>query len=121
METIMKKESILEPHEMTTMVDCINSLSKKGFTESYKARDEGIQSLSTKKIYKPQDVKVLDYFRFEGMSDPADNSILYALETSDGRRGTLLDAYGPYADTNVSKFFIAVESITKRTDDSKKF
>jgi hypothetical protein len=113
----MKRESLLESDEMTTMVDCINSLTRKGFTESYTAKEEGLQSLSTKRLYKPEDVKILDFYRFEGMSDPADNSILYALETSDGKRGTLLDAYGPYADTNVGKFFIEVENISKRIDD----
>ncbi len=98
------------------MVDCINSLTKKGFIESYKAKEEGLQSLSTKRIYKPDEIKVVDFYRFEGNSDPSDNSILFAIETSDGKKGTLVDAYGPYADTNVSKFLNEVEDITKKSN-----
>jgi hypothetical protein len=61
-------------------------------------------------------VHVVDFFRFEGESDPADNSILYAIETDDGKKGILSDAYGPYADINVTKFMKQVEDITKKTN-----
>ena len=42
-------------------------------------------------------------------------SILYAIETCDNRKGTLTDAYGPYADPHVTKFFKHVEDISKKT------
>src|SRR5204863_2142577 len=103
-KSMMTKENLVEQKDLTTMVDCVNSLTKKGFTENYKAQESGLQALSTKKIYHPDEVKVLNFYRFEGNSDPADNSILYAIETTDGNHGTLVDAYGPYADTNVRRF-----------------
>src|ERR1041385_6797534 len=111
---MIKKEDLLEQKDLTTMVDCVNSLVKKGFTENYKAKEEGLQALSTKKIYQPEQVTALNFYRFEGSSDPADNSILYAIETSDGKRGTLVDAYGPYADTHVRKFMDEVDDIHKK-------
>ena len=58
------------------------------------------------------------FFRFEGDSDPADNSILYVVETNDGTKGTLIDAYGPYADPKVSKFMQQVDDIQKKTEKS---
>jgi hypothetical protein len=31
-------------------------------------------------------------------------SVLYAVETNDGTKGTILDAYGTYADANLGEF-----------------
>ena len=106
---------MVEPHNLNTLVDCVNSLVRKGYTEDYKAKEKGLQALSTHKIYKPEEVRILNFYRFEGNSDPSDNSILYALETADGKKGTLVDAYGPYADSRVSKFMQKVEEINKKT------
>jgi hypothetical protein len=36
-------------------------------------------------------------------------SILYAIETSDGTKGTLVDAYGLYADEQTGSFMKEVE------------
>jgi len=104
----------LTNEDLKTMVSCINSLSRLGFTEDYKVTDSGMRSVQSNRIYKPEEINVLNFYRFEGNSDPADNSILYAIETKDKTRGTLVDAYGPYADTRVSNFMHQVEDITKK-------
>ena len=46
----------------------------------------------------PEDFEIVNFYRFEGMTDPGDETILYAIEEKGGRRGTLVNAYGPYAD-----------------------
>jgi len=112
----METQNLVEHQDLNTMVDCLNSLVRQGFTEDFKARSKGLESLETNKMYSPDQVKILNFYRFEGNSDPADNSILYAIETSDGKRGTLVDAYGPYADTHVTRFMHEVEEISKKTD-----
>jgi len=109
-------KDVLENEDLTTLVSCLNYLIKQGFTEDYKVNDKGMKSLQSEKIYTPHDVKVLNFYRFEGSSDPADNSILYAIETNDGMRGTLVDAFGPYADTKVTAFMQQVEEINKKTE-----
>jgi hypothetical protein len=100
--------------DMKTLVSCINSLSRQGYTEDYKVNYKGLKALKTEKIYQPDEVKVASFYRFEGSSDPSDNSILYAIETSDGEKGTLVDAYGPYADSKVTAFMHKVEDISKK-------
>jgi len=112
----MRIENLVEQKHLNTLVECVNRLVLKGFTDDFKARDNGLQLLATKKTYKPEEVKILNFYRFEGNSDPADNSILYAIETEDGKRGTLVDAYGPYSDSNVTKFMNEVEAINKKTE-----
>jgi hypothetical protein len=41
---------------------------------------------------------IVEHHRFEGMSDPDDSSVVYALEASNGLKGLLVDAYGAYAN-----------------------
>lgn len=108
-----------EKKEMKTLVSLLNSLVTSGFETQFKAVRNGLRSLTTNKIHKPEEVKVLNFYRFEGESDPADNSILYAIETADGERGTLIDAYGSYSDTNVTNFMKEVEAIEKKVIKEK--
>ena len=39
---------------------------------------------------------------------------MYAIETNDGKKGTIVDAYGAYADPDISPFIIEVEKIQKK-------
>jgi hypothetical protein len=39
---------------------------------------------------------------------------MYQIETSDGTKGVLVDAYGPYADAKVNDFMRQVEDIQKK-------
>lgn len=100
---------------MTTLTSCTNHLLKEGFSENFVTKDAGIVAPSTEKLYVPGEVKIVNFYRFEGESDPADNAILYAIETNDGTRGLLIDAYGgPYVNQNVGKFIKEVEAIAKK-------
>ena len=50
------------------------------------------------KFYKPNELKIIRTYRFEGNSDPSDSSILYLLEANDGKVGYSIDAYGVYSN-----------------------
>lgn len=105
-----------EKTNLKTLASCMNTLQADGFNENFMVKDKKNHALEAEKEYEPSEVKILNFYRFEGESDPADNSILYALETNDGIRGLLSDAYGPYADTKVTKFISEVEEIMKKTN-----
>jgi hypothetical protein len=91
-----------------------------GYTDDFKALDEGLKSLKTEKVYQPAEVTIVDFYRFEGPSDPDDMSIMYVIETNDGVKGTLVDAYGTYASTEVSLFILEVENINKKVVKDEK-
>jgi len=107
-------KEIYSDAEMKTLVSSLHSFVQKGYLEDYKVTDKGLKAMKTKKIYQPDQVKVADFHRFEGSSDPADESILYAIETNDGGKGTLIDSYGPFSDTMVTEFMQKVEEIAKK-------
>ena len=100
--------------EMKTLASCLNKITKDGYLENFKVTENGLQSLETEKIYKPDQIHIVNFFRFEGASDPSDSAILYVIETNDGAKGSLTDAYGMYADPNIDKFIKEVEDISKK-------
>jgi hypothetical protein len=100
--------------EMKTLASCLNKITKDGYTENFKVVENGLQSLETEKLYKPDQIHIVNFFRFEGASDPSDSAILYVIETDDGKKGSLTDAYGMYADPNIDKFIKEVEDISKK-------
>lgn len=90
---------------MTDMEKCVRRLEEKGYHHQFRVEKKHLVSLTDKKKkYKPKDVKAVNFFRFEGVSDPDDMSILYAIETCDGTKGTLIDAYGNYSDDDTGAF-----------------
>ncbi len=105
---------------LKTLAACMNRLYTEGFKENFMVKDGVLEGLDIGKSYSPSEVKILNFYRFEGESDPADSAILYALETNDGVRGVLSDAYGPYADIKITKFMKEVEDIMKKTNPDSK-
>jgi hypothetical protein len=114
----MKDGDYKEPNdkstEMNTSSAIINKLTMKGYTENFKATAKGLYAPSNEKCYSPEEVAITNFYRFEGSSDPADNTILYSLKTTDGLKGTLIDSYGAYGDKNVTAFMNQIDEINKR-------
>ncbi|RYD58446.1 MAG: hypothetical protein EOP56_04315 [Sphingobacteriales bacterium] len=98
---------------MNTLTTCVNKVVKDGYTDSFKVTRQGLYSPSKDRHYAPEDITVVNFYRFEGESDPGDEMIMYVIETTDGLKGTLIDAYGPYADEHVNKFMGQVETCPK--------
>ena len=94
---------------MKSLANCLNRMISDGYTEDFKVTEAGLEALKEHVNYEPAQVEVVNFFRFEGESDPDDNAILYVIETSDGKKGTLIDAYGIYNDPMVSGFMKNVE------------
>jgi len=103
--------------KMKTLSENVNESLEKGYTENFKVITKGLCTEDEKSIYIPQDVAITDFYRFEGYSDPQDNSILYLIETKDGRKGTLIDAYGAEADGRITNFIRDVEDIHKKENE----
>ncbi|MDQ7950115.1 MAG: hypothetical protein REI78_08990 [Pedobacter sp.] len=90
-----------QPVEMNTLSQILEKLRLKGKDNEIKMSDHGkMQSANLNKIYRPEDLTIVKTYRFEGMSDPGDNSVLYLLLDSDGDMGYILDAYGAYTDND---------------------
>lgn len=85
-----------------TLSQVMNDLAKDGFKEQFVAEKGGIKSLNEKRIYQPEELRIVDTYVFDGMTDPDDESELMAIETKEGGlRGTLVMSGGKDQSQNV--------------------
>jgi hypothetical protein len=97
-----------DPTEVLTMAGVMDDLDGRGYTEHFTLRTGRLRGVGSGKVFPPDQVAITEFYRFEGISDPDDMSILYAIETRNGLRGTLADAFGVYADPGVGAFMADV-------------
>ena len=111
-----------DKEEMTSLVTVEKKLNSQGYTHDFTVKDGRLTTMDndSARTFTPEETTIVDYFRFEGESDPGDTSILYAIETADGAKGTLSSAYGAYANEDVDQFILQVESLGKNLMKGKK-
>lgn len=100
----MRSPRTLKVYEAATLAGVMEELTRQGFTEQFMPVAGGVRGVQSGRTFGAGQVTITAYHRFEGVSDPDDMSILYALETMSGIRGTLADAFGVYADPVVGAF-----------------
>lgn len=78
-----------------TLSQAINKLKlEEGYENDFNLQDEVIELKSENQTFGVEEFEVDKVLRFEGMSNPDDNAILYAISTTDGKKGILVDGYG---------------------------
>ncbi len=85
-----------------TLSKTMERLQKRGYTYDFNLCSGHIECNALKLKLHPEDFKVDEVHRFEGMSSTDDNSVLYAIQSKKGIKGLLVDAYGVYAE-NISE------------------
>ena len=88
-------------NEPDTLVETLEALKERGFTYDFNLTAHALEVHKEDGIsmtLSPEDFNIVEVFRFEGMTNPSDMSILYAIESTNGLKGTLLSSYGVYAD-----------------------
>lgn len=91
----------------------LKELEKEGFNDQFKYLNERLQSTTSQQAYPASDLKIVQEYRFEGESNPSDMSILYAIKANDGTQGTLVDAYGTYANDELEQFLRKIQDNSK--------
>ena len=93
----------------TTVTDTLNGLKEQGYVLDFNLKLDCIECNAQNLQLYPEDFVIDKFYRFEGASNPDDSAIVYAISSKDGLKGTLLDAYGVYADSLTSEM---VEKLT---------
>jgi hypothetical protein len=107
-----------DPIEPVTLAEVLDDLARRGFTEQFTPAGGKLRGVGSRARFGADQVVVSEYHRFEGVSDPDDMSIVYAIETASGIRGTLTDAFGVYSDPDVGAFMDAVAASRASTGGS---
>ncbi|MBQ0740604.1 hypothetical protein J9332_40635, partial [Aquimarina celericrescens] len=75
---------------------------------NYRFVDNRLIDTTNNKEYFADDIFIVTQYRFEGMSNPSDMSILYIIRTKDKSKGTMLIGYGPTGDIELADFFDSI-------------
>src|SRR5262249_15150536 len=94
-----------------TLSSVIERLARRGFTANFAVVGNRLHAFESAHTFEPGEVTICEYYRFEGVSDPGDMSIVYAIESLSGTRGCLVDAFGVYASPVVGAF---VQHVSRR-------
>ena len=82
-----------------TLSDATNDLKKRGYNVDLNLKASCIECPSRHLQFYPEDFTIDEFYRFEGMSNPSDNSIVFAISSKAGIKGVLIDAYGVYSES----------------------
>lgn len=99
-----------------TLDRALEDLVRRGFTTPLRVVDGRLSVVGTGETLGRAGLVIREFHRFEGISDPDDMAILYAIEGAGGVRGTLADAFGVYSDPAVSAALEGVPIRPRPTD-----
>lgn len=84
---------------MTTLSEVLNKLKSEGYTVDFNLQENCLVCQGNSLEIKPDEFVVDRHFRFEGMTDPGDEAIVYAISSvKHDIKGTLVNGYGIYSD-----------------------
>ena len=81
-----------------TVSEAVNGLRQRGYTIDFNIAADKLECKKTPVSLSPDAFEITEVYRFEGNTDPADEAVVYAIESKDGHKGILVNAYGPDAD-----------------------
>ena len=73
-------------------------LKQRGDTRDFNLKEDVLECSEAGSRLSPKDFDIVEVYRFEGMTNPEDQAILYAIESKDGMKGVWVNGYGLYAD-----------------------
>lgn len=79
-----------------TVTAAVNGLRQRGFTVDFNLKENCIVCHDDK--FNPEDFEITEVYRFEGNTDPADEAVVYAIESNKGHKGILVNGYGISSD-----------------------
>jgi hypothetical protein len=86
----------------------LKELEDKGYKQQFVYANGSLKDQDGNQ-YQATDLIIAEEYRFEGESAPEDMSILYAVESNSGTKGTVVAPYGTYID-ELSEFMVDVEA-----------
>jgi hypothetical protein len=88
----------------SSMTEAMEDLRSRGFTANFEFLNQTFRDLESGKTFTADELTIVEHYRFEGASDPKDMSVVYAIESHDGTRVIIADAYGVYANPDLGAF-----------------
>jgi quercetin dioxygenase-like cupin family protein len=105
---------------MTTISEVLNHLQAEGYTTDFNLNDNCLICHGNSLRIHPDDFVIDKHYRFEGISDPGDEAVIYAISSiKHNEKGTLLNGYGIYSEKDVDDLINSLQESTTLVEKSK--
>ena len=81
-----------------SLADALNDLKERGYWADFGTDTVCLYCGELDIRLNPEEFQVDEAYRFDGDANADDSSILYAITSSTGMKGTLVDTYGTYSE-----------------------
>src|SRR3984893_11523271 len=81
-----------------TVTEAVSDLKRRGYTIDFNLQYDCIVCHDTPISLMPDEFEIVEVHRYEGNSDPADEAVVYAIESRHGQKGILVGGFGISAD-----------------------
>ena len=81
-----------------TVTEAVNGLKERGYTIDFNLQENCLVCRDHDHRLDVDDFEIVEVYRFEGNTDPADEAIVYAIEGKGGKKGILVNGYGLSGD-----------------------
>lgn len=81
-----------------TVTEAVSGLKQRGYNIDFNLEADGVCCTDTPLSLKPAEFEITEFYRFEGESDPADEAVVYAIESHGGHKGLLVTGFGISAE-----------------------
>ncbi|HWB26738.1 MAG TPA: hypothetical protein VG738_14745 [Chitinophagaceae bacterium] len=85
-----------QSYHYATVTEALQQLRAQGFTIDFNIEQNCLSSAGGK--FSPGDFDIVDVYRYEGNSDPADEATVYAIQSASGIKGVLVTGFGVSAE-----------------------
>jgi hypothetical protein len=79
-----------------TVTEAVNGLKERGFELDLNLKENNLVCEGQR--FSVNDFEKVEVYRFEGNTDPADEAVVYAVESVNGAKGVLVSGYGISSD-----------------------
>ncbi len=90
------------PTHYGTVTEALNAFKSQGYTTDFNLEQNCIVCGEEK--FGVDEFSIMDVYRYEGDSDPADEATVYAIESNNGIKGVLVTGFGISSDEHSDEF-----------------
>ena len=83
-------------YHYATVSKALQELADKGFTVDFNLEEDRI-------INHPDDLEIVEIYRYEGETDPGDEATVYGFKAKDGEKGVFVAGYMAYAESEAAR------------------
>ncbi len=77
-----------------TVTEAVSGLKQRGYNIDFNIEENKLVCKTTPLELRPDEFEITEVYRFEGDSDPADEAIVYGIQSKHGQKGILVNGFG---------------------------